>query len=97
MSKPRRKARTPRTENIDQTAPASVVINKFGGLARFCELSAEQATEDRPAIPTSTVWGWLVRGDIPPKRVPEIKAIAQAARPIVRLKDSDFVRQAIAA
>jgi hypothetical protein len=90
----RRKSRTPRTDNIDQTAPASVVMNKFGGLARFCELSKQYATPERAAIPTSTVWGWITRGDIPPKRVPEVKAIAALARPIVRLKDADFVRKA---
>lgn len=88
--KNKRAARTPRAEVIDPAAPASIVINtRFGGLARFCEAAAEAG---RP-YSTSTVWGWLKRGDIPPRQVPEIKAIAAAQKPVVRLRDGDFIRQ----
>jgi hypothetical protein len=84
--KPKRRNRKPSAQ-IDTTAPASIIVNdRFGGLARFCELTG---------LSTSTVWGWLLSGDVPPKRVPEIKAKAMAAK--VKLKDSDFVRQLAAA
>ena len=87
-----RKARTPSADTIDQAAPAWIVVSKFGGLARICEIAQQNGIK----LPTSTVWGWVRRGDIPPRRVPEIKALALKAKPIVRLKDSDFIRQTAA-
>lgn len=84
MKKPR-KPRAPTTGKIDPTAPANIVIAKLGGLAVVCEQSG---------WPTSTVWGWMKRGDIPPKRVPDLKALGLAMKPRVVLPDSDFIRKA---
>jgi len=80
----RRRARQPSAAKIDVNAPAYLVVEKFGGLARFCELSG---------IPSSTVWGWVKRGDIPFRHVPNIKMIAARCKPVVKLKDSDFLRK----
>lgn len=85
-----RAARTPRAESIDQTAPASIVVNKFGGLARFCD-AAEKAGNP---YATSTVWGWIKRGDIPLRQVSPIKAIGMAQDPVIEIPDSDFFRTA---
>lgn len=78
-----RKPRTSNSDQVDTTAPASTVVGKFGGLGKM---------HADTGYATSTIWGWLKRGDIPPKRVPEIKA--HAIRLKVRLKDSDFLRDA---
>lgn len=92
--KNKRAARTSSAAVVDPTAPASIVITeRFGGLARFCEAAERAGTP----YASSTVWGWLKRGDIPPRQVPAIKAIASAQRPVVKLRDSDFIRQAATA
>lgn len=41
---------------IDATAPATRVVNKFGGLSAFCEATG---------FATSTVHSWQVRGLVP--------------------------------
>ena len=79
------KERKPRTSNstrVDPTAPASIVVAKFGGLAKMARDTG---------IATSTIWKWQVQGDIPPKRVLALKG--HAARLKIKLRDSDFVRQ----
>lgn len=79
------KSRKPRGFNstkIDHNAPASIVVKKFGGLGIMA-----RNTE----IPTSTIWKWMLSGNIPPKRHLELKG--HAVRLKVKLKDSDFVRQ----
>lgn len=78
-------ARKPRTSNsskVDPNAPASIVVAKFGGLGNL---------HNESGIPTSTIWKWMLGGDIPPKRHLELKGLA--ARLKIKLKDSDFVRQ----
>lgn len=78
----KRKPRTPKAGRIDQSSPAFKIIGgKFGGLARYCELSG-----DSP----STVDGWLVRGKIPKKRWEAIKSIGAAQRPKIIIEDRDF-------
>lgn len=76
-----RKPRTSKSENVDPTAPAFKVVAKFGGLGRMARDTG---------LATSTIWGWMRRGDIPPKRVPEVKSWGLKLK--VKLKDSDFVR-----
>ena len=76
-----RKPRRSNSDNIDTMAPASIVVTKFGGLGKMAHDTG---------IATSTIWGWMRRGDIPPKRVPDLKAHAMRLK--VKLKDSDFVR-----
>lgn len=82
MAAKTRKPRTPKAGRIDPSKPASIVIGKFGGLARFCEISG-----DSP----STVDGWLVRGTIPSRHFERIKGLATDKS--IPLNDSDFVPQ----
>ena len=77
-----RKPRTSNSRKIDPSAPASIVVAKFGGLGNL---------HNESGIPTSTIWKWMLSGDIPPKRHLELKG--HAARLKVKLKDSNFVRQ----
>lgn len=77
-----RKPRTSNSSKVDPTAPASIIVAKFGGLGNM---------HNQTGIPTSTIWKWQLGGDIPNKRVLELKA--HAARLKIKLKDSDFVRQ----
>lgn len=56
---PPRKQRALSAEQIDRTKPASLIVAKFGGLMRFCNLTGYK---------TSTVHGWVVRGFIPAHR-----------------------------
>lgn len=51
-----RKQRKITSERIDQTKPAFMVVNAFGGLTRFCEITG---------FAPSTVHSWLVNGLIP--------------------------------
>ena len=52
-----RAARRSNTLNVDHNTTAyKIIMVKFGGLGKFCELSRKA---------TSTVWGWLLRGQIP--------------------------------
>lgn len=75
-----RKARRSNSTQVDPTQPASIVINKFGGLGQM---------HKDTGYATSTLWGWARRGYIPNPKIPEIKA--HAIRLKVKLKDSDFV------
>lgn len=84
MTKPR-KPRAPTTGKIDPEEPANIVIGKLGGLAVVCQ---------HGGYPSSTVWGWMKRGDIPPRRVPELKELGLRLKPRVVLKDGDFLRKA---
>lgn len=54
-----RKQRAITSGRVDPSKPASVVINLFGGLTRFCELTG---------YATSTAHGWTVSGYIPAHR-----------------------------
>lgn len=54
-----RKQRAITSGRVDPTKPASVVINLFGGLTRFCDLTG---------YATSTAHGWTVSGYIPAHR-----------------------------
>ena len=74
---PRRRAQT---SDIDRTAPASVIIDKFGGLMRFCDLNG---------IPTSTAFGWQKSGLIPSRRQEAI--LTRAREHKVAIKPADFV------
>jgi hypothetical protein len=81
-----RKPRTPKDASaIDQNSSAWIIINdKFGGLARYCAFSGD---------PTSTVWGWLQRGYIPPLKQPRVLELAKKHK--IDVKPADFIpRQA---
>lgn len=66
---------------VKKDTPAGRVVAKFGGLANMSESTG---------IPPSTIWGWIRRGDIPPKRVPEVKRHARDLK--IRIKDSEYLR-----
>ena len=51
-----RKQRETTSERIDKAKPAFLVVDKFGGLTRFCQLTG---------FSLSTVHSWQVRGIIP--------------------------------
>lgn len=84
MKKTRQRAALPRnsySSNIKQGSPADVIINqKFGGLGAFCGLSG---------IPTSTVWGWLIRGLIPTRQQRLVLDLARKAK--VHVEAEDFI------
>jgi hypothetical protein len=54
-----KKQRAITSTRVDPNKPASVVIDRFGGLTRFCALTG---------YPTSTAHGWTVSGYIPAHR-----------------------------
>ncbi len=70
------------SNKIDPRAPAAIVIDRFGGLSRFCEATG---------YPTSTVHDWLVKGLIPQPRWNHIKARSNAMP--VPVGDHDFLDQ----
>lgn len=82
------KQRKVTSEAIDRTKPASVVIDKFGGLTRFCTATG---------YGISTAHSWIRRGFIPPvlRTMPDrsvhqhIIAVGRTMRIIV--KPADFV------
>lgn len=86
MAKPPTKPRSNRgfRENpkrpIDRGAPASVIVNKFGGTNVLARALNRQS---------STVHGWIVNGFIPPKYNDDVMAAANEAG--VKLKPTDFV------
>ena len=81
MDKPRRRKRLPTTsDRIDQTQPAFIVVDKWGGLADFCRDTG---------WPTSTVHDWLVKGLIPADRQARVLELARELRKPV--KPLDFV------
>jgi hypothetical protein len=87
MTPPIRKQRRIISDRVDRAKPASIVIDKFGGLTRFCELTG---------YPTSTAHGWMVSGYIPAHRKghsthAHILGVAQAEA--IELAAGDFVEQ----
>jgi len=81
MQQPRRRKRHPTiTDRIDQTAPAYIVVDKWGGLAEFCRDTG---------WPTSTVHDWLVKGLIPADRQARVLELAAELRK--KIKPADFV------
>lgn len=87
MTEPIRKQRRIISDRVDPAKPASVVINRFGGLTRFCELTG---------YPSSTAHGWTVSGYIPAQRKghsvhAHILAVAAAER--IAVEASDFVER----
>ena len=63
-----RKPRAIKSKRIDPNAPASLVVNAFGGLSLFCQ---------EAGFKSSTVWGWLEKGFIPADHQPHVRAIAE--------------------
>lgn len=76
-----RKPRTPKPGRIDLSKPASKIVAKFGGLARYCDISG-----DSP----STVDGWLVRGTVPKRHHARIADLGAAQTPAIKISDADF-------
>jgi hypothetical protein len=60
--------------------PASRIVERFGGLARFCEWTGYKR---------STVWNWLLRGFIPADRQPHVLESARLHG--VEIAAADFV------
>jgi hypothetical protein len=83
-SKPPRRSSS---KQVDENMPAPRIINKLGGLKRFCEESAHVREGGKP-FSTSTVWSWMTKGLIPIAHTNAVKAVAQRMR--VKIKDSDF-------
>lgn len=83
-----RKQRALTSDRVDHSKPAPIIINqRFNGLTHFCELTG---------YPTSTAWGWVERGFIPPRwrgksTQPHILAIA--AKHKISMEAADFVEQ----
>lgn len=65
---------------IDRGAPASIVVGKFGGLAKFSKATGH---------PVGTVHRWLVKGYIDGKYHDGIRAAAGPLK--VKLSPLDFV------
>jgi hypothetical protein len=80
MQQMRTRNRLPPASTIDPDAPASVVVRKFGGLARFCQLTG---------FATSTVHDWMVKGLIPAARQEHVLAVAAEHR--IKVKPAEFV------
>jgi hypothetical protein len=92
-----RKQRAITSDKVDQTKPAFVVVDMFGGLTKFCEENDFSA---------GTVHGWLVNGLIPSRKRehPEHGEISyqawillNAERLGVKLEPRHFIEQPIAA
>lgn len=81
-----RKQQTIRSDRINPSMPASVVVVKFGGLTRFCQLTGYR---------TSTVWDWMRKGYIPANRQPHVLEMARLYG--IELQPGDFVYQPPAA
>jgi hypothetical protein len=56
VTEPKPRVGRPLGDTIDRTAPASIVIQKFGGLTAFCKATG---------IPLSTAHDWEKKGLIP--------------------------------
>lgn len=77
--KPRAMRRS-NTDKVDHDSTAyKIIVVKFGGLGRFHELSR---------IATSTVWGWLLRGQIPTIQQQRVLDIARQNK--IDIKPEDF-------
>lgn len=81
VSQRREFSKTTISKHVDQSAPAFIVINQFGGLARFCRLTGYK---------TSTAWSWLKRGLIPSTNHEHILAVA--IRESIEIEPAAFVR-----
>jgi hypothetical protein len=84
---PARKQRSLTSDRVLAERPAARIVEKFGGLSRFCELCD---------FPISTVHSWLIRsGSIPMKYRGEISYQAwimqKAAEHEIELEPSDFL------
>lgn len=77
-----RKQQTVRSDRINPSMPASVVISRFGGLTRFCQLTGYK---------TSTVWDWMAKGFIPADRQTHVLEMARLYE--LPLEPADFVYQ----
>lgn len=75
-----RKPRAIRSDKVDPRMPASVVVEKFGGLTRF---------SDWTGYPTSTVWNWMIVGFIPPRKQSHVLDMARLHG--VEVAPADFV------
>ncbi len=80
-----RKPRQIKNPAIDHTKPAYIVVEKFGGLSRFCELTA---------FATSTVYDWLIGGHIPGKHHRYIMEMARTHT--IEIEPADFVERMVA-
>lgn len=85
MGKPAKKQRALTSTKVDRLKPASVIIDKFGGLTRFCEMTGYKI---------QTAHRWTTSGYIPPywngaSRHLHILEVAKANR--IKLLPSDFV------
>jgi hypothetical protein len=80
-----KKFRAPRATkaDIDLGAPANVIIDKLGGLAAASRILS---------VPTSTLWSYAKKGEIPYKNWEPFKAAAKLAK--ITLRDSDFKNRA---
>jgi hypothetical protein len=95
MEIPATKLRAITSKQVDQTKPASIVINKFGGLTKFCQLTG---------FPTSTAHAWTIRGYIPPHGRGDQRSISYHAQILavarennIPLSGTDFVDQPVEA
>lgn len=89
------KQRAITSERVDPNKPASRVINKFGGLTRFCQLTG---------FATSTAHGWTLRGYIPPHGRGDDRSVSYhvrimeiAAENKIELSATDFIDQPVLA
>lgn len=85
-----RKQRQIISDRVDESMPASIVINKFGGLSRFCEITG---------FAISTVHGWTVSGFVPNRKKNGVSyqayIMATAAEKGIELEPSDFFEQPV--
>ncbi len=82
---PMKKQRAITSDRVSAEKPANVVINRFGGLTKFCNATG---------FSTSTVHGWMVSGYIPPHRKGESTyayILQVAADNDIALDPADFV------
>lgn len=82
MDSPARKQRAITSDKVDPNKPASIVIDKFGGLTRFCEITG---------YATSTAHGWTVNGYIPAKKGRYAFIIAKGKEHGIKVTAADFV------
>jgi len=94
MDSPARKQREIVSEHIDQTKPAYLVVDRFGGLSEFCRLTG---------YATSTVHGWMKSGLVP-ARIHEPSGMSHQAYILACANDNNiemdasiFIEQPVAA
>jgi hypothetical protein len=83
-----RKPRTITSDRVKAEAPAARIVEKFGGLSRFCEICD---------FAHGTVHGWMTNGLIPAKVRDGMSytawIIAKAAVHEIELTAEDFIDQ----